>query len=701
MNAGDVRDWRKVGSPDLTAKARRYLKERGISTEVTALNNLRSLAADETAALWGKECRVEALLFPFAKSYAVARLLGRKEGKFRAPPGRGSRIYVPMLPARFKHTMDDTYEDTKYELLVCEGPTRVLAAISYGFLAIGISGCWNWQKDRKPLRELREIRWKRRTVIPIFDADINDNPQVLLPYLLLGDWLCDVRRAKVQYLRLPTVAGPHTGLDDYLALEGAKGFSALKRTPWAESLKLEALRVSAIRNTEGGLAALFALRYGDDVRYDAEEECWYAWIKILWERQSAKALRIQEYVKETVAWILHEGIHTGNAKRREKLLKWAIACDRKVVIRGAMDLASSTAALRVSPAELDQDPYLLGTQSGVIDLRSGQLVKAEREQLITRAVGVAFDPTAECPRWEQFIAEVMCSDPEMVAFMQRFCGYLLFGGNPERLIFFLFGVGRNGKSVFLETLLKLLGDYGTAAKSAMLMRHRIDRDSESAQPFMLKLRGMRGITASEVDEGMELDAGTVKDLTGNDEIAVRGLFSAPVRFVVAGKIVVRCNHRPHIDSGDQAVWDRVVEIPFDLRLEEHEQDKTLAATLRDELPGILNWALAGFRQYHKHNDLKLPAKVRRQIESYREDMDTVLKWLSENTVADRTARTPTKVLYTNYEYWCGKRSRPGRPVYAQSRQMFARTLTHKGFRLVKGNRGARTRRGVRLNRSAV
>ena len=100
-------------------------------------------------------------------------------------------------------------------------------------------------------------------------------------------------------------------------------------------------------------------------------------------------------------------------------------------------------------------------------------------------------------------------------------------------------------------------------------------------------------------------------------------------------------------------------------------------------------------------DLAEAEMMRRQIESYREDMDTVLKWLSENTVADRTARTPTKVLYTNYEYWCGKRSRPGRPVYAQSRQMFARTLTHKGFRLVKGNRGARTRRGVRLNRSAV
>ncbi len=110
MTAANVQDWREVGSSDLTVRARRYIKDRGISTEVARLNNLRSLTADETAALWGRDCHVEALLFPFSKGYAVARLLGRKEGKFRAPPGRGSRIYVPMLPAQFKHSMDDALE---------------------------------------------------------------------------------------------------------------------------------------------------------------------------------------------------------------------------------------------------------------------------------------------------------------------------------------------------------------------------------------------------------------------------------------------------------------------------------------------------------------------------------------------------------------------------------------------------------------
>src|SRR5580704_4113209 len=135
--------------------------------------------------------------------------------------------------------------------------------------------------------------------------------------------------------------------------------------------------------------------------------------------------------------------------------------------------------------ELDQNPYLLGTRSGIIDLRTGELSSGARDQLITRSVATTFNADAECPRWQRFINEVMCDNKRMIAFIQRFVGYLLYGGNPERLIFFLHGIGRNGKSVFIETLLLLLGDYGQPAKSELIMKHRLDRDAESAQPFLL------------------------------------------------------------------------------------------------------------------------------------------------------------------------------------------------------------------------
>jgi P4 family phage/plasmid primase-like protien len=436
----------------------------------------------------------------------------------------------------------------------------------------------------------------------------------------------------------------------------------------------------APRMTEGGLAERFADQYVDDVRYDSEEEGWYVWNGTLWVPQPGRAPAVQEYVKETIKGIITDANEVKDEDRRKAMRQWAIKSDCKHVIRGAMDLASSDPRLRVTMAELDRDPYLLGTQSGVINLRTGKPIKSDRRHMVTRSVPTLLDPTATCPRWEKFISEVMLEDQEMVAFMQRFVGYVLIGGNPERLIFFLYGVGRNGKTVFIETVLRLMGDYGGPAKSDMLMKHRADRDSESAQPFMLKLRGLRYISATEVEAGKHLDARVVKDLTGQDEITVRGLHTAPARFTVEGKIVVRCNHRPIIDGVDQAIWDRIVEVPFDLRLEKEDEDTGLRGALNAELPGILNWALDGCRGYLKYG-MQLPDKVKKQTAAYREAMDTFAQWFKERvTTKSPRARTRPGVVYIDYQKWCAEASTPSAPpLPVMSSRDFKVKLSDRGF----------------------
>jgi putative DNA primase/helicase len=238
--------------------------------------------------------------------------------------------------------------------------------------------------------------------------------------------------------------------------------------------------------------------------------------------------------------------------------------------------------------------------------------------------------------------------------------------------------------VFIETLLKLFGDYGEPAKSELLMTHRMDRDAESAQPFMLKLRGKRYITASEVGEGMVLDAALVKTLTGGDEMTCRGLHAAPVKFTVEGKFVIRCNNRPVIDGADQAIWDRVVEIPFDLRLDEADQDTTLRDTLAAELPGILNWAIVGCRRYQRNAMLSakkmLPNRVRRQTKRYRESQDTIATWLNECTTADSKAKTASLDLFSAYQRWCNECSRPPIAIVRPESQLnFNKALTTKSY----------------------
>jgi len=675
-------NYNEVGSAKLFATHRKYLKDRGITDDVAGINNVRSLKPEETSSIWpGRRC--ETLLIPYSNDYGSARNFGPGP-KFLTTGDKPCQIFTPKLPKSFgKLTAEVVRTDPKHAEYLIEGPFKTLSAVSHGLLSIGISGCWNWQKDRQPLPGLLNYTWRKRKTIPLFDADVTENQNVLLPYLLLGDWLTG-QGAYVKFMQIPPVRGRKTGVDDYLAKHGKAKFDELVRENWDESEQLNTLRISALRTTEGGLASLFALHYADDVRYDNAEDTWYSWNGTLWERQFGRAPDVQERVKCTVAWIIDEANRIADEKRRKSMRTWGTKCDQKKVIRSAMDLASSDPRLRVSMNDLDRDPWLLGTKSGVVDLRTGTLIESTRTQMVTRSVTAPFDPTAECPRWRKFVREIMCDDREMIRFIYRLVGYLLIGSNPLRLIFFLHGVGRNGKSVFIETLLRLMGDYGGPAKSELIMKARADRDGEAAQPFMLALRGLRYITAAEVREGMQLDAAVVKTLTGGDEMTVRGNYRDPVKFTVEGKIVVRCNHRPIIDGADQAIWDRVVEVPFELRVPDGKEDTTLRDTINEELPGILAWAIRGCMSYQKKG-LKFPEKVRKQINAYRDSMDTVSSWFSDCAVAVKgkkvaTTATRSSDLYQSYAEWCSQNSRPGISlVVPESQIKFNKALEARKF----------------------
>lgn len=692
-------DWTKLGSGKLTKRAIEYLKKRGISEAVAQLNNLRSLTAAQTAELWGQQCAHESLLVPFDKDYGSARIfdLPKEMGKFRHTTGETSRAYKPQMPNVKKYC--------ETHMLIVEGPIKALSCAGHGFKAIGISGCWNWQKDRKPIRDLRAIKWEGRSVVPVFDADTSDNIGVGLPYVLLGDWL-KRKGARVGFVEMPKIAGRTTGVDDYLAKgpKRARKLSAMIRNAesWDSCDQVEKLRVATTRTTEGGLAALFLQRHGDNVRHDQIEDQWYCYTGI-WERQPPKAPMVQELVQETVKHILAMALRANSATRKIWSV-WARMCDKRSVIRGAMGLASSDPIIAVSFADFDSQPDIVGTQNGVLDLRARELIRANRNQLVSRRLAVGYIPDAKCELWEKFIAQVMCDkdgnlDPELARFMQDLCGYILISGNPQRYIFFLYGEGRNGKSVFIETLLALMGDYGEVAQSNMLMRRGgFDRDSEAPQPFMLKLRGKRYITASEVKKGSAIDESVVKQLaSGGDKITVRGLHAAPVDFAVEGVIMVRCNARPRVDTADQAVWDRVIEIPFNYRIPDDAQDFELLRKLREELPGILNWVLGGAERVYEKGRLVVPESVKKQTESYRDSMDPIKQFADEMLCSKAKARTPTSEVFRQYDLWCMRHSRPGREIEPGTRQEFFARMKELGYR-IKTYDGIRKFKNVGLKR---
>lgn len=358
---------------------------------------------------------------------------------------------------------------------------------------------------------------------------------------------------------------------------------------------------------------------------------------------------------------------------------------------GAMiNMAQSEPGMTVRLCELDADPMLLGVANGVLDLRTCELMRPTSSLRITKRCPVAFDPGATAPILEAFIARITQSDPPLAKFLQRLAGYMLTGEVNEQCFAFLYGLGRNGKTTYAEMLFWLLGDYAVVLPTATLMMGK--RDPGACSPDLMLLKGRRLALASELEESARFAEAAIKSMTGGDTMTARNPYGTFASWTPTHKLMIVGNHRPVISGGDHGIWRRVRLIPFSEIISDSECDSTLPEKLRTEGAGVLNWALAGLRNW-QHQELNPPASVKAAVAAYHSDMDILGEWLDDQTEADPSARTETAVLYRAYSRWA-KDSGWTRPM---TRNSFGRRLTDRGITTSKASNGNKCANGIRLN----
>jgi putative DNA primase/helicase len=251
---------------------------------------------------------------------------------------------------------------------------------------------------------------------------------------------------------------------------------------------------------------------------------------------------------------------------------------------------------------------------------------------------------------------------------------------------FLYGPkGDNGKSTLAETWRALFGDYGLKTRAELFMRNKYGGENSGPTPERLALRGARLVEASELSDRQQFDEGFIKDVTGGiDRISARGLHKDPVAFRPELHLVLYGNHKPQLRNDDDAVWQRLRLIPFNVRIPRDRQDPELSRKLVAELPGILNWALAGLAEWRKKKQLLPPPEVLTAGQTYRDEMDTIGRFLQECTIKVAGATVKSKVLYDAYVKWAvenGIHAAYSNPVFSQklvgrlrSRPLHGRTL---------------------------
>lgn len=423
--------------------------------------------------------------------------------------------------------------------------------------------------------------------------------------------------------------------------------------------------------SDDALALKFSQRHGDDLRYTDAWGRWNMWNGTYWKRDDTRqVLDIARGVCREVS------SSCGDAKLGRQ-------------VAGASTVASVERLARADrrhAATVDQwdaDPWLLNTPAGIVDLRMGTIRPASREDYCTKITAAA--PGGECPLWLAFLSRITDHNTELQKFLQRISGYALTGITREDALFFLYGTGANGKTVFINTIAGVMGDY---AKTAPMEAFTASMN-EQHPTDLAGLQGARLVTATEIEDGKRWAESKIKRLTGGDKISARFMRQDFFEYTPQFKLVIAGNYKPGLGAVGEAIRRRFHLIPFTVTIPEAERDEELTKKLRAEWGGILQWMIEGCLAWQREG-LNPPAIVRDATEDYLAAEDCIGQWLEERCETGPNCSSTVSELYGSYQGWL---IHNGEAECSQKR--FSQYLEARRFTRERSS-GARSFRGLTL-----
>jgi P4 family phage/plasmid primase-like protien len=331
--------------------------------------------------------------------------------------------------------------------------------------------------------------------------------------------------------------------------------------------------------TDAGNADLMVDRHADHLRYVPSRGAWLTWADTHWAWCEDDGEALQAAI-DTI-----DTIDTSD----DDAYKHQIKSLSRRSLEAMIAIARRHTPMRAASDTLDADAYALNTPAGVVDLRDGSLRPHDPAEMHTKVTGATYQPDATPERWLAFLRDTFGGDEEMVTFVQRLAGYSACGVVLHHVLPFLHGAGGNGKSVFLDVIVSVLGDYASTAPSGFLMAG--GREDENA---VARLAGLRLVVCSEVNQSARFDEAKVKLLTGGDKLTARFLYQRHFTFKPSHTLWLMGNHQPRVDAGGESFWRRLRLLPFTRVVPKENRIEGLADQLIDaESDAILTWIIQG------------------------------------------------------------------------------------------------------------
>lgn len=301
------------------------------------------------------------------------------------------------------------------------------------------------------------------------------------------------------------------------------------------------------------------------------------------------------------------------------------------------------------------DGRYIAFENGTLDLGYMKLVPHFSTPFITNYLSYNYDPTAECPIWEDTLNTIFQGQKDVIESFRDMCGlFLLHGENcqPDKLFIFL-GRGANGKSLCTKVIKHVLTDKNCSAQPFAQINSKF-----GLAPIYDKF-----LNISSENEQVIKDSAIFKALTSGDDISIEFKYKDAYRAVPYVKLICATNQMPTFYDHSDGMIRRLHIFNFNIRFVdknenrplasyEHPVDRQLFKKLQEERAGILNWALIGTRRMMKTNlKISVPKSIREHNNRFALEANPVKSFFESCVKRKEDARVETTKVFNYYKQW--------------------------------------------------
>ncbi|WP_158084359.1 DNA primase family protein [Marispirochaeta aestuarii] len=399
--------------------------------------------------------------------------------------------------------------------------------------------------------------------------------------------------------------------------------------------------------TDLGNSERYADMYRKIAKYNHTSGSWMVYDGTRWIRDT----KMYHYnlARQVVRSMYSEAYLIGDTEKRKEMADHAKRSESYSRIKAMLNLAARDPQIACDDSDFDADPDLLNTPSGVFNLRTGVKIEHSPDLMLSKITGIAPDPDHDPKAWLELMEFVSNGKPDLKSALNRFAGSCASGRTPKERVIIAYGEGANSKSVTFETIARCLGDYAAPVAIETL---QTNRRAAGHSDDLAALRGVRFTYAAEPSNGIHLDEGRIKALTGGDSIAVSRKGEHTFTYRPCASIAILTNHKPRITGRDTGIWRRVRLFPFQNIVPEGLRDPDYAAKLWEQSgPFILAWIISGAVRWYKdgYGDSET---IQTATEVYRQDEDLIGAFIEDCCEIGGSFSTSASKLRTAYEKWC-------------------------------------------------